>query len=127
VFAWFNRRDWELNTMAMHPERFTVTSGDPGRWPLPGPHDTYRGVDGFLELQEAWMEVWGDLRLSLDEVVDAGNGRVVVLFRQSATAAASGVELEEPLAMINEFAGGRLVHQTYWRDQEVALRSAGVS
>jgi hypothetical protein len=45
VFAWFNRRDWELNTLAMDPDRFTVTSGDPQRWQLPGPRDTYRGVD----------------------------------------------------------------------------------
>jgi hypothetical protein len=51
------------------------------------------------------MEVWGDLRLALDDVVDAGHRRVVVLFRQSGTAAASGVALEEPIAMINEFAG----------------------
>jgi hypothetical protein len=28
--------------------------------------------------------------------------------------------------MINEFAGGRLVRQTYWRDREAALRSAGL-
>ena len=109
VFAWFNRRDWELNTLAMDPDRFTITSGDPQRWQLPGPGDTYRGVDGFLELQDAWMEVWGDLRLALDDVVDAGHGRVVVLLRQSGSAAASGVALEEPLAMINEFAGGRCV------------------
>ena len=126
VFRWFNRRDWELNTLAMDADRFTVTSGDPQRWPLPGPRDTYRGVGGFLELQEAWMEVWGDLRLALDEVVDAGHSRVVVLFRQSGTAAASRVELEEPLAMINEFASGRLVRQTYWRDQGAALRSVGL-
>ena len=72
------------------------------------------------------MDVWGDLRLSLDDVVDAGQGRVVVLFRQSGTAAASGLALEEPMAMINEFAGGRLVHQTYWRDQRAALRSARI-
>ena len=126
VLTWFNRRDWELNTLAMDPDRFTVTSGDPQRWQLPGPRDMYRGVDEFLELQDAWMEVWGDLRLALDDVVDAGHGRVVVLFRQSGTAAASGVALEEPMAMINDFAGGRLVRQTYWRDQEAALRSAGL-
>lgn len=126
VFTWFNRGDWELNTLAMDPDRFTVTSGDPLRWQLPG-RDTYRGVDGFLELQDAWMEVWGNLRLALDDVVDAGHSRVVVLFRQSGTAAASGVALEEPIAMINEFAGGRLVRQTYWRDQEGALRSVGLA
>ena len=126
VLTWFNRRDWELTTLAMDPDRFTVTSGDPQRWPLPGPRDTYRGVDGFIELQDAWMEVWGDLRLALDDVVDAGHGRVVVLFRQWGTAAASGVALEEPLAMINEFEGGWLVRQTYWRDQAAALRSAGL-
>ena len=126
VFRWFNRRDWELNTLAMDPDRFTVTSGDPQRWQLPGPHDTYRGVGGFLELQDAWMEVWGDLRLALDDVVDAGHSRVVVLFRQSGTAAASGVALEEPIAMINEFADGRLVRQTYWRDKEAALHSVGL-
>lgn len=126
VLTWFNRRDWELNTLAMDPDRLTVMSGDPQRWPLPGPRDVYRGVEEFLELQDAWMEVWGDLRLALDDVVDAGHGRVVVLFRQSGTAAASGVALEEAMAMINEFAGGRLVRQTYWRDQRAALRSAGL-
>jgi ketosteroid isomerase-like protein len=126
VLTWFNRRDWELNTLAMDPDHFTVTSGDPQRWQLPGPRDEYRGVEGFLELQDAWMEVWGDLRLTLDDVVDAGHGRVVVLFRESGTAAASGVALEEPMAMINEFARGRLVRQTYWRDQKAALRSAGL-
>jgi ketosteroid isomerase-like protein len=126
VFRWFNRRDWELNTLAMDPDRFTVTSGDPQRWQLPGPRGTYRGVGEFLELQDAWMEVWGDLRLALDDVVDAGHSRVVVLFRQSGTAAASGMALEEPIAMINEFAGGWLVRQTYWRDQEAALRSVGL-
>jgi ketosteroid isomerase-like protein len=126
VVTWFNRRDWELNTLAMDPESFTVTSGDPQRWPLPGPRDAYHGIDQFLELQDAWIEVWNDLRLALDQVVDAGQSRVVVLFRQSGTAAASGVALEEQMAMINEFAGGRLVRQTYWRDQEAALRSVGL-
>jgi ketosteroid isomerase-like protein len=126
VFRWFNRRDWELSTLAVDADRFTVTSGDPQRWQLPGPRETSRGVGGFLEVQDAWMEVWGDLRLTLDDVVDAGHSRVVVLFRQSGTAAASGVPLEEPLAMINEFAGGRLVRQTYWRDQDAALRSVGL-
>jgi ketosteroid isomerase-like protein len=127
VFRWFNRRDWELNTLAMDLDRFTVTSGDPQRWRLPGPRDAYRGVDGFLELQDAWMEVWSGLHLALDDVVDAGDSRVVVLFRQAGTAAASGVALEEPIAMVNEFAGGRLVRQTYWRDQDAALHSVGLA
>jgi ketosteroid isomerase-like protein len=55
----------------------------PGRG-FPGPRG-YRGREGFIEFMRGWTEDFEGWSNQVERLIDAGNDRVVGVFRQSAT------------------------------------------
>jgi ketosteroid isomerase-like protein len=54
---------------------------------------TYRGRQGFIEFMEVWTRDFENWWIELDELIDAGEDRVVAIYRQSATGKASRVPM----------------------------------
>src|SRR4029450_4602539 len=87
------------------PFQAALARNDPGAWfdsealadeaewimfpGFPGPQ-SYRGRDAFVEFMRTWTEDFEDWSIELERLIDAGDDRVVALFRQTATGKASG-------------------------------------
>ena len=54
----------------------------------PGLRPVYKGREGFLEFIRTWTEDF-DWSIELDQVIDAGDGLVVLTMRQRATGSAA--------------------------------------
>jgi ketosteroid isomerase-like protein len=96
----------------------------PGRG-FPGPR-RYRGREGFIEFMRGWTEDFEGWSNQVERLIDAGNDRVVGVFRQSATGKESGVPVELRLATIYELEGGRIVRMRIYLDPTEALEAAGL-
>jgi ketosteroid isomerase-like protein len=123
-YAAFNRRDWELNTVLHHPTAHRWDAGGMGV----GPMDVsdLRDVEGYVAGLSRYLEAWGDLRLVVEEVIEVGADRVLVMLRQVATGAGSGVPVEMPSGDLLTFRDGWLVDQKVTMERDDALRSAGL-
>jgi ketosteroid isomerase-like protein len=116
--------------------------GDPGtgvdpeafaedfEWIVPTPLDgrsVWRGREGFLEFTRLWTEQFEHWSIWIERVIDAGENRVVVLTRQSATGKGSGVPVELALGQVWELEAGRVARLTNYFGHAEALETAGLS
>jgi ketosteroid isomerase-like protein len=87
---------------------------------------TYRGDDGLREYFADMRDTWSEFHRDIEELIDAGEEKVVVLFRLRGTARVSGVSLEERVGTLFQLPQGRLYRMVVFRDQDEALRAAGI-
>lgn len=88
---------------------------------------TYRGREGFVEFMRLWTGEFAGWSIELEEVIDAGDDRVVAMYRQRATGKASGVPVELHQGAIHEFADGRVIRIQNFPSPGEALEAAGLS
>jgi ketosteroid isomerase-like protein len=115
--------------------------GDPGawfdpeavaedyEWTVPTPLDgrsVWRGREGFVEFIRTWTEQFEDWSIRVERWIDAGEGRVVALTRQTATGKGSGVPVELNLGQVWEFDAGRLARMRAYLTHAEALEAAGL-
>lgn len=114
--------------------------GDPGawfdsdeiaddlEWIVPGVGlGTYRGREEFVEFMRVWTDDFEDWSIDMEQVIDAGNDRVVTVFRQTATGVGSGVPVELVQGAVNELEGGRLIRVRHYVTPAEALEAAGLT
>jgi hypothetical protein len=89
--------------------------------------ERYAGVDGYIEAQEAIMEVFPDLVVKTDSVGMAGPTRLVAMLRWQGTAAGSGIVIDQPMMTVADFPTGLVTRQSYWFDREAGLRKLGLT
>jgi ketosteroid isomerase-like protein len=91
------------------------------------PFRTYRG----REKVRAWFaqvrEPWEDIHIAADEIIEAGEDRLVVGLGLTARGRGSGVETEAHFWQVNWFADGKTARRKVFRDREEALEAAGLS
>jgi ketosteroid isomerase-like protein len=87
---------------------------------------TYRGREGFIEFMRAWTGEFENWSVELDQVVDAGDDRVVAIYRQTAIGKGSGVPVMDQ-GSINELQGGRVIRIRPYPSPADALEAAGLS
>ena len=86
---------------------------------------TRRGAEVGGALRKIF-EVYEDLRVNAQEFIDAGD-RVVVIGRTRATARGSGLQLDDPVALVWTVQNGKLVRIAAFRDRREALEAVGLS
>ena len=87
--------------------------------------DLYRGVDGIRLFFERVDEMWDELEVSPEEIIDAED-RVVVATRLKGTGR-DGVQVEMLVFQVWEFREGKVVRLTGgFRDRAEALKAAGL-
>jgi ketosteroid isomerase-like protein len=79
-----------------------------------GVGDSYRGRDGARRLLDDWTEPWETTRFEPIELLDAGDGRLLVRSHLVTRGKGSGVEVREPLAQLIVFRDGEIVEQRNW-------------
>jgi dihydropteroate synthase len=87
---------------------------------------TFRGHDGIRRVYTSWVAAWEDNDSVTERVIGAGD-RVVAFIRNRGRNRASGVELDERVALVYTLRDGMVVHMKNYRDRAEALREAGVS
>jgi ketosteroid isomerase-like protein len=88
---------------------------------------TYRGREGFLEFMRLWTGEFEDWSIELEQVIDAGDDRVVAVYRQTATGKASGVPVELHQGAVHELQDGRVSRIRHYPSPADALEAAGLS
>jgi hypothetical protein len=125
TYAAYARRDWEINTLNMHPDEYVFEPADL-RQSLPDARDRYFGVEGYLEGQQLLLEVWPDLKLELIDVVAIESDAVITLARFDGRAARSGLELDWMALIDNRFRDGLAISQSFWFDIEAGAAALGI-
>jgi ketosteroid isomerase-like protein len=79
------------------------------------------GRDAMRAYLADWYEMFPDLTVVADEIKDAGDGRVIVIWHVAGTAQASGVPTELRLAVVYTIRGGRIVRGREYMTKDEAL------
>jgi ketosteroid isomerase-like protein len=98
-------------------------------WIVPTPLDgrsVWHGREGLIEFTRLWTEQFEHWSIWIERVIDAGEDRVVVLTRQSATGKGSGVPVELSLGQVYELEAGRIARVRNFFGHAEALKAAGL-
>ena len=85
------------------------------------------GREEFVEFMRTWTEEFEGWSIQVEQLIDAGDDRVVALTRQSGTGKGSGVPVELDLGLIYELKDGRVIRITNYLTHAEALEAAGLS
>jgi hypothetical protein len=125
-YAAFNRRDWELNTILLHPSHYTFSVPNRAFVP-PDLSETYHGIEGYLEVVRVFLEAWQDMRIVFEGLVATGPTWLINRTRQVGSGSWSGITAGRPVFDLVELRDGWVVSQTLWDDLDAAFRSLGVT
>ena len=117
----FNRRDFDAATAGFHPDIEWIAGAD-----LVPDAAVYRGPDGVMEFWRTWLDAMDDFRLEVEETIDAGDGRVLLVTRATGRGKDSGVPVEGRLAQLWELRDGRSVRAEMYPSREAALEAEGI-
>ncbi len=117
---------WEQNRDSIAPElkvRFVI--------PQTGgveimDQQEFVGIAGLREGWRLWMEAWEYFRVSLTEIIDVGDGQILLLGRAKVRTRSGGVELAQEIAVLNRIKDDLIVSVAYYLDQDQARHDAGL-
>ena len=81
----------------------------------------------MTEAVRTWLGAWEDWRLEVEQIIDLGGERVLVLARESGRGNGSGIKIEHPHAVIATVRNGKIVHTLGFVERSQALEAAGLS
>jgi ketosteroid isomerase-like protein len=119
--AW-HRGDFELVPLIDDPA--VETHLTQGRETPLGFDSVYYGPEGHCRSMKVWNEAWREWNAEIEEVIDQGRDRVLVIARIHAAGFASGIELDQWGAVRYTFREGRIVRvdAAFDRDRDHVLR-----
>jgi ketosteroid isomerase-like protein len=85
----------------------------------------YHGHDGLRRLFAELYEAWGEIDYSYDELIDAGD-HVVSIVTRHARGRASGVDLEQPFAVLWTLRDRKVIRVVWFSARADALNAAGL-
>jgi ketosteroid isomerase-like protein len=107
AFEAWHRGDFALVPLLDDPEVETHLPHGSGR--LIGLDSVYYGPEGHCRSMEIWNEAWREWDAKIEEVLDEGHDRILVIARIHAEGSASGVKLDEWGAVRYTFRDGRIL------------------
>jgi ketosteroid isomerase-like protein len=118
-----------------------IERGDPGawvdseavaedfEWVLSEPFDgrsIWRGREEYGEFIRTWTDQFDDWSIRAEELIDAGDDKVVLLTHQTATGRESRVPVELKLWQVADIKDGRLIRVRIYFTARDALEAAGL-
>jgi ketosteroid isomerase-like protein len=85
------------------------------------------GVDGLIDVWREWLSPWETYRTEVEEFVDIGDGRVLILVRDRGRTHGSAAEVEMLAASLWTVGDRRIARIEFHAKRESALRAAGLS
>jgi uncharacterized protein len=84
------------------------------------------GPEAVRRYLEDWLDMFDDVTLLPDEVLDLGDDRVLAVQRGAGRAKASGIEVELRYAVVYTVRDGKITRAREYVDRERALEAAGL-
>ena len=84
--------------------------------------EIYHGYEGWVRIAEQFGEAWQELRLEIEEIIDAGDS--VVLFTNMIGLSKSGVKLGQRASQVWTFRDGKIIRDQYFGEDRVACLEA---
>jgi ketosteroid isomerase-like protein len=94
-------------------------------WGVEG--QTFRGARGWAESVAELDAAWDDWRHEVEDVLDAGQDRVVAMVRLKARGKGSGAPVDQPWAIVMTIQEGRITASHTFLDRDEALRAVGLA
>jgi ketosteroid isomerase-like protein len=117
----FNETGVEAALPYLHPEIEWVA---PPEWLE---DRLYKGHDGIRRLSAYWTQLFDEYRIMPQRVMDAGDGRVVLLLQQEGRIIGSGDRVESPLGYLVEIRDTLVTRVEIFFSWEATLEAAGLS
>jgi ketosteroid isomerase-like protein len=86
-----------------------------------------QGREGLLKWLREWYEAWETMDDILEELIDAGQQRVVSIMVQRGRGRASGIEVENRMGAVWTLQDGKIIWVVWFPSREDALEAAGLS
>jgi ketosteroid isomerase-like protein len=86
----------------------------------------YSGLDGLRSAWLDWLEPWDRYHPGVEDVIDAGDGRVVVLTNDRASPRGSGAEITFRGAPVWTLREGKVACIEFYWNRKEGLRAAGL-
>jgi ketosteroid isomerase-like protein len=88
---------------------------------------TWSGWDGWRKAVVPWMDEFEDWKVDFLRLLDAGDDRVVVTWRDRGRGRRSGIIVERPeSAFVHTLRDGRIVHTVQYGVADEALEAVGL-
>ncbi len=88
--------------------------------------EIYHGYDGWLRIAGQFGDAWQELRLEIQEIIDAGEN--VVLFTNMVGLSKSGIRLAQTVGQVWTFRDGKIIRDRFFgADRSACLEAAGLA
>jgi ketosteroid isomerase-like protein len=87
----------------------------------------WHGRKGVSESMREWLEIWDEFTVQFEELLDAGDDRVLSLWHESGRAKLSGALMSEAGATVFTLADGLIAKVLVSLDREAMLASLGLA
>ena len=124
AFEALNRDDVDAAVALCHPE---IELNLPKEFVGLGLDPPERGRDERVSFERQWNAEWGGLRYELGEVIDLGDGRVLLVGRFKASGTSSGAGFDNEFAEIFTLSAGQVIREQAFFNHAKALKAAGLS
>lgn len=84
-----------------------------------------RGLEAIVDHLTRWAEMWETWEVEVDDVIDAGEGRVIAFTRERGRSKA-GLDVNERHSELYTIRDGKIVYRKGFSDAEEALVEAGL-
>lgn len=118
VEAW-KRGEAQMSLMYLHPEvSLDLRFRPDGK--------VWYGREGWRRGMAEWVHTWTNWKLEVERCIEAGDDRVVVLWREEGQAKASGVPMSEAGVTVTTLRDGLIISSVLSLDRERVLAELGV-
>ena len=87
--------------------------------------DVFRGHEAMLAFLAEWGEAFDDYAIEIDELMEAPDGRIVMLGTQRGRGKGSGIEITDQINMVMRMEGGVVKEMVIFGRRESALVETG--
>jgi ketosteroid isomerase-like protein len=84
-----------------------------------------RGIDAVVDHATGWANMWEGWEVELEDVIDAGEDRVIAFIRERGHSKA-GLDMDERHSELYVVRGGKIVYRKGFSDPDEALVEAGL-
>jgi ketosteroid isomerase-like protein len=88
---------------------------------------SYEGREGFMEFIRGWAAEFSDWTVRVEQIIDAGGDRVVVVLQQYGLGRTSGVPVDTRFATLYTLSKGQVIDRRDYTRPSDALEAAGLS
>ena len=101
-----------------------IEISNPPEFPVRG---SFHGHEGVRRWRDQAFDVFDDLNVETEKLIDAGDGETVVMFlRLRGVASYTRIKADEPWAAVWKIRNGKLLHAQGYISRRKALEAAGL-